>query len=420
MVDIKQNKTISDIIFQLRKENNLTYSELEELTGVSRSVLNRIERGETKRLEFKNLKALATTFPAQYSEIMECYLEQENRINTLFEVLEEVTTCKKSLLLVPKVAARIMELHTVETEESLQRLFHFTKTVNNDSLKISLYSIIIKFSRERGVPHYVAKGLLQKYLIERNDLKLLEESFRMGQEVLYYTKFLSLEEKITFYFRMALHAKNINKYNECIQFCELGLPLETEDTDLKTKAYLAMINSFSHQKNYEAVEKHLDIYEKMKNDFVIESAKITRALTKARKKEFDIAIPLLKKYLDEVSIDHKIHIADELLNIYLQLKDFESIAEVLEKEEQLLPEKPKTPQKFIAVGRFYKYKGHYQLSVGLLDEGIESYAKSLESFCNVNALEEKDECMKELLKIHIKLSKSLELKHIIKLKEAYR
>ncbi|MDO3682141.1 helix-turn-helix domain-containing protein [Paenibacillus ehimensis] len=46
MVDIKhQNKTISDIISQLRKEKNLTYAELEELTGVSRSVLNRIERG---------------------------------------------------------------------------------------------------------------------------------------------------------------------------------------------------------------------------------------------------------------------------------------------------------------------------------------------------------------------------------------
>ncbi|WP_339371892.1 helix-turn-helix domain-containing protein [Paenibacillus elgii] len=28
-----------------RKEKNLTYTELEELTGVSRSVLNRIERG---------------------------------------------------------------------------------------------------------------------------------------------------------------------------------------------------------------------------------------------------------------------------------------------------------------------------------------------------------------------------------------
>ncbi|SCW50209.1 hypothetical protein SAMN04487970_101064 [Paenibacillus tianmuensis] len=350
---------------------------------------------------------------------MECYLEEENRINTLFEVLEEVTTCKECFLLVPKAAIRILESHSVETEESLQRLFDFTRSVTDDSVKVTLYTLIIKFSRERGVPYYVAKGLLQKYLIERNDLKQLEESFRMGQEVLYYTKFLSREEKITFYFRMALHAKNINKYNECIELCEVGLPLETEDTELKARAYLAMINSFSHQKNYDAVEKHLDIFEKMNNDFVVESVKITRAFTKARKKEFDTAIPLLKKYLDEVSINHKIHIADELLEIYLQLGEFESIAEILEKEEELLPEHPLTPQKYIAMGKFHKYKGYYQLSMGLLDEGIESYAKSLKAFGSVNALEEKDDCMKELLSYHIKLSKSLELKHIMKLKEVY-
>ncbi|KZE75236.1 DNA-binding protein [Paenibacillus elgii] len=418
MMDIKY-KTISDIISQLRKEKNLTYAELEDLTGVSRSVLNRIERGETKRLEFKNLKSIAIAFPSQYSEIMECYLQEENRINTLFEVLEEVTTCEKNFLLVPKVAGRILELHTVETEESLQRLFGFTRTVNNDSLKISLYSLIVKFSRERGVPHYVAKGLLQKYLIERNDLKQLEESFRMGQEVLYYTDFLSREEKIIFYFRMALHAKNINKYNECIELCELGLPLETEDTELKTRAYLAMINSFSHQKNYEAVEKHLDIYEKMKNEFVVETAKITRAFTKARKREYDVAIPMLRKYLGELGKEYRLHIADELLEIYFQIGDIESIAEILEKEEELLPEHPRTPHKYTTVGRFHRFKGFYQLSKGLLDEGIESYAKSLESFGRVNALEEKEKCMQDLLTFHIKVSKSLEVKHIIKLKEAY-
>ncbi|MBU7316974.1 helix-turn-helix domain-containing protein [Paenibacillus oleatilyticus] len=296
MVGVKL-KTISDIIFQLRKEKNLTYAKLEELTGVSKSVLNRIERGETKRLEFKNLKAIATTFPAQYFEIMECYLQEENRINTLFEVLEEVTTCEKNFLLVPKVGTRILELHTVETEESLRRLFDFTRKVNHDSLKISLYAIIIKYSRERGVPYYVAKGLLQKYLIERNDFDKLEESFQSGQEILHYTNFLSREEKITYYFRMVLHAYNIKKFKECIQLCEEGLPLEKEDTELKARAYLTMINSYSQLKDYDAVEKHLDTFENMKNDFVIESAKITRALTKARKKEFDIAIPCLKNIL---------------------------------------------------------------------------------------------------------------------------
>ncbi|SCW62992.1 hypothetical protein SAMN04487970_10222 [Paenibacillus tianmuensis] len=365
------------------------------------------------------MKAISIALPEHYSEIMECYLEEENRINTLIEVLEEVTTCEERLLLVPKVAVRILELPTIETEESLQRLFSFTKTLHDDSLKVTLYTLIIKYSRKRGVPHYVAKGLLQKYLIERNDLKQLEESFRMGQEVLHYTDFLSREEKITFYFRMALHAKNINKYNECIELCELGLPLETEDTELKARAYLMMINSFSQLKDYNAVERHLNIFEKMRNDFVVVPAKATRALTKARKKEYDVAIPMLRKYLGELGKEYSLHIADELLEIYFQLGDLESIAEILEKGEELLPEHPQTPHKYITIGRFHRFKGFYQLSKGLLDDGIENYVKGLKAFGSVSAMKEKDDCLQELLTYHIKLSKSLELKHIMKLKEAY-
>ncbi len=311
-------------------------------------------------------------------------------------------------------------MHTIETEESLQQLFDFTKTVNNDSLKISLYSLIISFSRERGVPHYVAKGLLQKYLIERNDLKQLEKTFQMGQEILYYTNFLSREEKITSYFRMALHAYAIKKFEECIQLCEKGLLLEEEDTELKARAYLAMINSFSQLRDFEAVERHLNIFEKMKNDFVVVPAKATKAFTKGRKREYDVAIPMLRQYLVELGKEYRLHIADELLEIYFQLGDLESIAEILEKEEELLPEHPQTPHKYTTFGRFHRYKGFYQFSKGLLDEGIESFVKSLELFSSVNALDEKDKCMKELLKININLSKSLELKHIIKLKEAYR
>ncbi|SCW53966.1 hypothetical protein SAMN04487970_10142 [Paenibacillus tianmuensis] len=84
-----------------------------------------------------------------------------------------------------------------------------------------------------------------------------------------------------------------------------------------------------------------------------------------------------------------------------------------------MPKQPQTPQKYIAIGRFHKYKGLYQLRIGLFDDGIESSVKSLKAFGSVSALKEKDDCLQELLSYLVKLSKSLELKHIMKLKEAY-
>ncbi|WP_239551366.1 helix-turn-helix domain-containing protein [Paenibacillus elgii] len=414
-----QNKTIADIIFQLRKEKNLTYAELEELTGVGITVLHKIETGATKRPEFKTIKAIATALPTHYTEIIECYIEEEDRVETLFEILREVITLKDDFTLAPAVALRLLQSPQRSTEDSLQRLFDFTETVSDAPLRASLFTVIVQYSREHGVPYYVAKGLLQKYLIERNDLKRLEETFQLGQEITYYVDFLSSGEKIIFYFRMALHAYTIKKYNECIKLCEKGLPLEKKDTELKARVYLSLINSLLKLKNYDAVEKHLDIFEKMENEFVVIPSLHIRALIKSRKKEYDVAIPILRRYLDEFSRDYRIHIADELLEIYLENGDFESFAEILEKEHEFLPEQPKTPQKYLALGKYFKHKGFYQLSIGLIDEGIQSYVNCIKSFGQVSAYEEISECIRELLKIHIKLSKSLELKHIIKLKEAY-
>ncbi|MCP1306114.1 helix-turn-helix domain-containing protein [Paenibacillus tyrfis] len=396
MVDIKC-KTISDIIFQFRKEKNLTYAELEELTGVGITVLHKIETGATKRPEFKTLKAIATALPSHYTEIVKCYIEEEDRVEPLFEILREVISLKNDLA--PVVALRLLQSPQRSTEDSLQRLFYFTESISDDPLRASLYTVIVQYSRERGVPYYVAKGLLQKYLIERNDLRRLEETFLLGQEITYYVDFLSTEEKITFYFRMALHAHNIKKYNECIKLCEEGLPLEKKDTELKARVYLSMINSLLRLRNYDAVEKHLDIFEKMENEHVVIPSLHIRALIKARKKEYDVAIPILRKYLDEFSRDDRLHIADELLEIYFEIGDLESFAEILEKEDEFLPEQPKTPQKYMALGKYYRHKGVYQLCIGLIDEGIQSFVNSLQAFEKVGAFQKRDECINVLLSI---------------------
>ncbi|GLI07752.1 hypothetical protein YDYSG_37820 [Paenibacillus tyrfis] len=99
MVDmLNHNKTISDIIFQLRKEKNLTYAELEGLTGVGKPVLQKLEKGSTKRPEFKTVKAITSAFPEAYQELIECYITIENRTEVLYEVLQDVLSSEKPSL----------------------------------------------------------------------------------------------------------------------------------------------------------------------------------------------------------------------------------------------------------------------------------------------------------------------------------
>ncbi|WP_088834751.1 helix-turn-helix domain-containing protein [Paenibacillus tyrfis] len=419
MVDIKyRNNTIADFIFQLRKERNLSFSDLEELTGLSRGVLHKIEIGETKQPEFKTVKAISPILLVPYKKVIECYIEDENRVDTLLEVLAEVITCKETVSLAPKIALRILESPNKGTEVSLERLFNFIQAMKDDSLKVELFKVIIRYSRWHGIMPYLAKGLFQKYLIIRLDLKQMEESFQEGKEILNYTDFLSHEEKITYYIRMGLQAFAIKKYEECIKLCNEGINLENRDTALKARAYLAMINSYSQLKHYDLVETYLDVFERFEYDFVAEAAKITRAITKARKKEYEIAIPLLRSYMNELSSKYKISIATEL-EIYLQTKDMKSIAELLEKEREFLPDSPESPHTNYGIGVYYRQKGAYQLETGLIYEGIQSFVLGMNAFGKINGNKEREECMNQIFTYFLKSKKQFDLQYVSMLKEVY-
>ncbi|MCM3271668.1 helix-turn-helix domain-containing protein [Paenibacillus elgii] len=396
MVDIlNHNKTISDIIFQLRKEKNLTYAELEELTGVGKPVLQKLEKGSTKRPEFKTVKAITNALPEAYQELIECYITIENRTEVLYEVLQDVLSSEKKPSLASKVALRLLENPSNETEDSLQRLYYFTQAVSDSSLRLELYNVIVKYSRKHGVMNYIAKGLLQKYLIERADFKRIDQTFQQGLEIAHYTDFLTNDENVIYHYRMALHAYATKKYWECIEFAENGLVLERMQSELKARVHLSLIHSYSALKNYDKVEELLDVFEKYEYDFVYEAANITRAITKARKGEYDIAIPQLEYHLVECSQQNRLHIVDELLEIYLKIDNLDACSKLLEKENEIMSTCPDSPNACRAKGKYYRHKGHYQLTIGLIDEGVKSFASSLQYLNKINAFEEKDACMRE-------------------------
>lgn len=278
-------------------------------------------------------------------------------------------------------------------------------------MRVVLYKIIVKYSREHGVMKYIAKGLLQKHLIERLDLKRLEQSFHDGQEVLHYLNFLSLEKQITLYLRMTLLAFATKKYDECIQLCKAGVLLEQKDTELKARAYLAMINSYLLSGNYDEAEKALEIFELFTYDFVEEAVKITRAVLKARKREYDKAVPMLQSYIEELDKENKVHLVIELLDIYLQTENMEAIAEILDNEEELLPDHPLTPQKHFDIGVYYRQKSIYQFKLGLFEEGIKSIVDSLNQFRLINDPREREECIRTILYFSSKYSKPIQPYH---------
>ncbi|MCP3775099.1 helix-turn-helix transcriptional regulator [Paenibacillus sp. MZ04-78.2] len=389
MVDIKhRNNTIADFIFQLRKKKNLTYAKLEELTGVRSAVLHKIESGATKHPEYKTVKALVRALPVHYEQIIKAYIEEERGIETLFEILRDIIS-RKNVSLIPMVATRLLQSSQKKTEESLQRLFDFTGTLNGSSIKVLLYTVIIKYSREHGVSAFVGKGTFKKYLINRSNLSLLDETFREGEEVLHYADFLAQEEKCIYYYRMALHAYALKKYDKCIELGKSGHAVDTKHSELKEQVALAICNSLGHQGNYEMLIEHVALYEKLNYQIIIERSKYFRAISLTGTEKYSDALPLLKECLDEVQGEKRLPRLNMLLEVLFKLNDDGSIGTIFNQdEEQLFPFENGTPYQYSEIGKYYKFKGKYFTKKGMVEQAIDSYLLSTNYFAKINAYQE--------------------------------
>ncbi|UFJ40526.1 helix-turn-helix transcriptional regulator [Brevibacillus humidisoli] len=410
--------TIGEVIRRLREKANLTLTQLAHLSGISKAAISKIENGETKRPEFRTIKPIAEVLDIPHEQIVESYIEVEQRIDVLQELLlDAIKLSNKSLL--SKIALRFLQSPYEESYTLIERLYQLTNEVRDGEIRLSLYDLIIKYARERGMQRFLAKGLLQKYLIERLDLKKLEDSYRAGEEILHYTDFLSREEKITFYFRMGLHAHNIKRYKECIELCMAGLAEDTAINELKARAHLAMINSLLLIGQYDEVERQLKVYETYRFGFVEESAKLTRAIVKAKKREYDRAVPMLRACLDDISEHSRIHVVNELLSIYLEIGDLESVSSLLHTEDRVLNFDVNTPYKHASLGAYYRYKGAYQFRAGMFEEGMKSYQTSLLAYGEISAHQEITECMNDILSFYTTHGKSIDFYSVQQLKEVY-
>ncbi|MCR8982870.1 helix-turn-helix domain-containing protein [Brevibacillus laterosporus] len=410
--------TIGELIKGKREVLGINLSELSRRTGINKGIISKIESGETKRPELRTLKPIADVLNIPYEEIMEWYIKVEDRYGMFYDFLLE-TAETSNLSLMEKVAIKFLENPNKDTYELLEDLFKIAETFENTEVRLTLYNVIIMYARTHGVPKYTARGLCHKYLIEREDLKRLEESFKVGEEVLHYVEFLSDEEKIRFLFRMSLHAHNIKKYSECIELCTMGINLEKENTELKARAYLSMINSLYFLGLYDELEKHLIVYKTFNYHFINESASLTLAIVKTKKKEYDTAIPLLMDCLQNISKDSKIHAVNELIELYLQMGKFDSIAELIAQEEKFLVINAKTPYKYYSMGLYYQFKGTYQMLFEAFQEGLDSYINSMSVYGKINAYQDIMQCMKSIFDFYISKNKNLDLQMLHKLQKVY-
>lgn len=410
--------TLGELIQKYRIDAGLSISELGRQCGIHKGIISKIELGDTKRPELITLKPIARVLQIPIAELLEYYCDVEQRPDVLLELLNEAIDLSNTQLIC-KIALRFLQTHYEESHKLTEQLYNFTSSLADTNIKLSLYNVIVKYARGRGMQLFLARGLLQKYLIERQDLMHLEESFRVGEEILHYVNFLSTDERITFYYRMSLHAHNIKYYQACIELGKLGHAIDSTDNELKEQVALAICNSYYRMDDIAGLEQHLNMYVEFGYRFIIERENYYRAVIHASRGNYSEAIPLLKESVEGATRNQRLHRVNYLLEVLLKINDTDSFQQILENEEKKFAFDLHTPYNFSELGKYYKRKGEFLISHNRFDEGVDAYLQAMHFFGQITARKDIMDCTQDLYTFHYERGKVVSLELLGKLRDVY-
>lgn len=275
---------------------------------------------------------------------------------------------------------------------------------DNNEMKLALFDTVIAYARSHGMHSQLAQGLLYKYLVERDDFSKLEETFQSGKTILNYAEFLSIENRITLYYKLGVHAYHLRRYPECI---ELGERIVTEDeTESSFKAYsiLMICSSYFHQEQYELAERYLKVFSLFDFPFVKENVDFLTAKLNERKGQTELAIMQLQQCLN--TSFYKMNIVNSLLNIYFSKHDHDSIQKLLECENEFIGSDLSNP--IIKTGHAYYHmnKGKFLNMIGLHNDAVACFVKSVSILYEIS--KEDEELICKIENARIKMEKAVQ------------
>ncbi|SDF57427.1 Transcriptional regulator, contains XRE-family HTH domain [Paenibacillus sp. cl6col] len=381
-------KTIGELIQDTRRASNITLTQLSELSGIPKGTISRIENGEVKRPQFSTVYPLTKALNIPLETLIDYYVEIERRSDSLLHILHTTIQNKRNNELIQKVATKYLESCNEDSYDLTEKLYQNIDSIEDTPIKLLLYNLIIEHSRSHGIMPYIAKGLYQRYLIERNDFNKLKETYYSGKYILHYADFLPHQERIELYYKLGVHAYNLRLYYESIEHCRRVLAEDTSENQHKIYALGILVDAHCSVEEYKEAEMYSMQYKQfdyLNYPHIKGNVVLMDALFVAKKGDTDKAIMLLKSFLETCDDIHVIPASKQLLQLYLQQNNLEGAKNVLE-GITFNPTNLNTsnPLIFSRYADYLQIKGEYYLAVGNYEACINHMVEGASYYSKVN------------------------------------
>ncbi|WGU93333.1 helix-turn-helix domain-containing protein [Paenibacillus dendritiformis] len=396
--------TLGELLQRYRQERGMTQVQLAVLSGVSRGNISKIENGVIQRPDYKTIQPIISVLEIPLEELLEPLVFAKPQSDTLLALLHDSLSLQNASLSA-KIASYLLESEDENSGAIAEKIMLTAKQFHdNNEMKLALFDTVIAYARSHGMHSQLAQGLLYKYLVERDDFSKLEETFQSGKSILNYAEFLSIENRITLYYKLGVHAYHLRRYPECIELCKRLVFEDQTESSFKAYSILMICTSYFHQEQYELAEKYLKAFSLFKFPFVKENVDFMKAKLNHRRGKTELAIAQLQQCLQIYS--HKINIVNSLLTVYFSESDFDSIEKLLQRESDFIGSDLSNPLVKTEHAYYYMNKGKYLNAIGLQNEAIAYLIKSVSILHELS--EEDEELICKIENARIKMEKAVQ------------
>jgi len=310
--------SVGELIHSYRRKNGLTLSQLAESSGIHIGTISKIENEYVKRPEYTTLRPLAEALHIPLDTVIELYISTDKRADTLLHVMQDVVQHLGSAELTRKVGAKFLAAPSDDCHSLVERLYGFTATVEHKEIRLALYQLIADYSRDHGIMPFLARGLLQVYLIERDDFARLRDVYDCYKHIEMYAHFLSAEDRIMFYYKLGIHAYNLYLYPQSIKLAHHVIQEAEPDNEYYVHALGILRGAYFQIGDYDNSEYYTHLYSQYDGPYIKENTLLIKAQLHAKRGNTDLAIAQLTSLLETCDQNTALLALNQLMIIYLQ------------------------------------------------------------------------------------------------------
>ncbi|MCY9528136.1 helix-turn-helix domain-containing protein [Paenibacillus alvei] len=412
--------SIGELIHSYRRNSGMTLAQLSETSGVHKGTISKIENEDVKRPEYTTLRPLVEALRIPLDTVVELYISVDKRAEMRLHILQDVIQHSGSAELARTVGAKFLESPSDDSHSLVERLYSFTASVERKDIRLALYQLIVDYSRDHGIMPFLAKGLLQVYLIERDDFTRMRAVYNGRKYIVEYAHFLSCEDRIILYYKLGIHAFNLFLYRESIDLCLHVLQEADADNWYYINALGILRDSYFYLEDYDKSEYYSIQYEKYDYPHIKANSVLMGAMLNANIGNSSVAITQLTSFLESCNQDDAPLAINQLIRLYLRDNRFDEIEKLL-----AYPICPHTismnnPNIISQLAEYYYHRAEYFIAVEDLGKGVSDFLESALYYSKINDTEHEKECMNQIVHSHLQQNLDMPMSTLAKLNTYYK